>query len=43
MYWHLAVTGPQRGHLWLTDESDESGAPLAPMEPDDVAAAYIQA
>ncbi len=21
MYWHLIVTGPQRGYVWLTDEN----------------------
>lgn len=21
MYWHLVVTGPQRGHVWLIDEN----------------------
>ncbi|MFJ8431394.1 SMI1/KNR4 family protein [Kitasatospora sp. NPDC094019] len=21
MYWHLVVTGPQRGHVWLVDEN----------------------
>lgn len=21
MYWHLIVTGPQRGHVWLIDEN----------------------
>ncbi|MFE4662545.1 SMI1/KNR4 family protein [Streptomyces hydrogenans] len=35
MYWHLIVTGPQRGHVWLTDENGALpfGTPPASLMP----------